>query len=251
MSEFAGAAGWWLSVAVGGVAFLYSSVGHGGATAYLALMAWLGVGPDIARPGALWMNCLVAGIAFGRFRRAGAFDQSVFLPLGLVSVPSAWLGSQLTLAAPVYAVVLGLVLTGCGGLLLWSRGAAEGREVSRPAWPLLGLAGGGLGLLAGATGIGGGVFLTPLLVLSRWTTAKVAGGVSALFILANSMAGLAGLGSRAWIWDPVFLGGLVLGAAGAFCGSWAGVRRWGVARFRYALALVLWIAAGKLLINGL
>jgi hypothetical protein len=116
--------------------------------------------------------------------------------------------------------------------------------------PRVWLAGGGLGFLAGLTGIGGGVYLTPLLIFLRWTPAKVAGGISALFIVVNSLAGLAGLGGKALIGHPAFVGAVGLGMAGALLGTHLGVNRWQAAGFRRALAAVLWIAAAKLMLTG-
>jgi hypothetical protein len=239
-----------LLTAVGGVAFLYSSVGHGGATGYLAAMSLLGVAPTLARPGALWMNCVVASIAVWRFFRAGFFDRRLFLPLAIASVPFAWLGSRLHLDGQVYAVVLAGALLAAGWLLGWGRRDA-GSESTHPAClPSALAAGGGLGLLAGLTGIGGGVFLTPLLLFSRWTTAKTAGGISALFIVVNSAAGLAGLGTGALVCQPAFLVAPVVAAACALAGSHLGVKRWSTATFGRALAIVLWIAAAKVLLTG-
>ncbi len=239
-----------LLAAVGGVAFLYSSVGHGGATGYLAVMALLGVGADWARPGALWINCAVASIAAWRFQRAGLFDWRVFAPLATASVPLAWLGSHLHFEGRTAAVTLGLTLLGAGWMLGWGGRAGDEPATRRPGLPVALAAGGTLGLLAGLTGIGGGVFLTPLLIFLRWTPAKTAGGISALFIVVNSAAGLAGLGRRALVAQPLFLGCLVIGVVGALLGTRFGVRRWSGTAFRRALAAVLWIAAGKLLVTG-
>ena len=240
-----------LLAAIGAVAFLYSSVGHGGATGYLAVMALLGIAPGVARPGALWMNCVVASIAFCRFQRAGFFDRKVFWPLAAASIPFAWLGSRLHLEGAAYALVLGAALLAAGWFLGWGRSASTDAPPTRPlTWPLAVLAGGGLGFLAGLTGIGGGVFLTPLLIFLNWTPAKVAGGISALFIVVNSIAGLVGLGSKALVWQPVFVGAVVVGVAGALLGTHLGVNRWRTATFRRALASVLWIAAGKLILTG-
>lgn len=239
-----------LPFAVGAVAFLYSSVGHGGATGYLAVAALLGLSPVVARPGALWMNCCVAGIAFWRFRRNDFFDGKVFWPLATASIPCAWLGSRMHLEGWVYAVVLGVALIAAGWLLGW--GKRDSVEISTQAsrWPVALVTGGSIGLLAGLTGIGGGVFLTPLLILFKWTPAKVAGGISALFIVVNSAAGLAGLGEKALVWDPIFLATVVFGIIGALLGTYFGVRRWPAARFRQALAIVLWIAGIKLIATG-
>jgi uncharacterized membrane protein YfcA len=110
--------------------------------------------------------------------------------------------------------------------------------------------GAGLGFLAGMTGIGGGVYLTPLLIFLRWTPAKTAGGISALFIVVNSIAGLIGLGQKALIWEPVFVLGPVIGVAAAFLGTYLSVLRWNSTTFRRVLAVVLWIAATKSLMKA-
>jgi hypothetical protein len=239
-----------LLAAIAAVAFLYSSVGHGGATGYLAVAALVGLPGVVARPGALWMNCVVAGIACWRFQRAGHFDWRVFLPLAAASVPCAWLGSRLHLESWAYAVVLAAALLAAGWCLVWGRREHTEVAVRPPALPVALLAGGGLGFLAGLTGIGGGVFLTPLLIMLNWAPAKVAGGVSALFIVVNSAVSLAGLGEQALIWHPAFLGAVALGIAGALLGTHFGVNRWRPVAFRRALAGVLWIAAGKLILTG-
>ena len=239
-----------LLAAITTVAFLYSSVGHGGATGYLAAAALLGLAPELARPGALWLNCVVASIAFWRFRSSGFFDGRIFLSLAVVSVPMAWLGSQAHLTGRAYGVVLGVTLAIAGVLLVVRPTEAARVSAVPPRLPYALAIGAVLGLLAGLTGIGGGVFLTPLLIFLHWTPAKTAGGISALFILVNSVAGLAGLGKSALHWEPVALVAPVLGAGGALVGTYFGVRRWAPLAFRRALALVLWIAAGKLLLTG-
>lgn len=250
MSELSALQSALLLAAIAAVAFLYSSVGHGGATGYLATAALIGLTPAVARPGALWMNCCVAGIAFWRFQRAGFFDATIFWPLAAVSIPCAWLGSRLHLEGRPYAWVLGAALLAAGWFLAWGRRDAVEAPVRPLGLPIALLAGSGLGFLAGLTGIGGGVFLTPLLIFLHWTPAKVAAGISALFIVVNSLAGLAGLGSKALIWQPVFIGAVALGVAGALLGTYCGVNRWRTTGFRRALALVLWIAAFKLIITG-
>lgn len=250
MTELSTAQSVLLLAAIGVVALLYSSVGHGGATGYLAVAALLGLAPAVARPGALWMNCFVAGIAFWRFQRAGFFDGKVFWPLAVASIPCAWLGSRLHLEGAAYALVLGGALLAAGWFLGWGRREQTDTPARPLAWPLAVLAGGGLGLLAGLTGIGGGVFLTPLLIFLHWTPAKVAGGISALFIVVNSVAGLVGLGGKALVWQPVFIGAVVVGVAGALLGTHFGVNRWRTTIFRRALAAVLWVAAAKLILTG-
>jgi hypothetical protein len=239
-----------LLLAVGAVALLYSSVGHGGATGYLAVMALLGIGPALARPGALWINCVVASIAFARFRRAGYFDLRVFLPLASASVPLAWFGSQLGIDGLAYAWLLGATLAVAGWFIGWGRHADDRLPAQPPALPTALAAGSTLGFLAGATGIGGGVFLTPLLVHQHWVPAKTAAGISALFIVVNSVAGLAGLGRVALLDRPGYLVVPAVAVLGALCGTQLGVHRWSTTTFRRALAVVLWIAAAKLLITG-
>lgn len=239
-----------LLAAIGGIALLYSSVGHGGATGYLAVMALAGVTPALAKPGALWINCFVASIAFWRFRGAGFFNRNIFLPLAVASIPLAWLGSRMQLEGRAYALVLGVTLLGAGWLLGWGRRPPD-NETTRPLnLPLALVTGGGLGLLAGLTGIGGGVFLTPLLIFLRWTPAKTAGGISALFIVVNSIAGLIGLGSKALVGQPAYLAAPAIAVVAALVGTHFSVKRWSLTVFRRVLAVVLWLAALKLLLTG-
>jgi len=240
-----------LAVAVSAVAFLYSSVGHGGATGYLAVLALLGVTPDAARGTALLANCFVAGVAWWRFGRAGHFDLRVFLPLALASVPCAWLGSRVPLPPSTYGVLLGAVLMAAGLFLLTRRKATEDSSLRATSVPLALAAGAGLGLVAGLTGIGGGVFLSPLLLFLRWVNPKTSGGIAAAFIVLNSVAGLIGLGTRLTGASlPLFALALPATAA-ALIGTDFGVRRWSDAAFGRALALVLMFAGGKLLWGAL
>ncbi len=196
------------------------------------------------------MNCCVAGIAFWRFQRAGFFDLKTFLSLAATSVPCAWLGSRMQLHGGYYAVLLGAALAAAGWFLARGRAETVAPAIRPMGLPLALAAGAGLGFLAGLTGIGGGVFLTPLLIFLHWTPAKVAGGISALFIVVNSAAGLAGLGRGALIWEPALMGAVLLGVIGAFAGTHCGIKRWPNAGYRRALAFVLWIAAAKLVITG-
>lgn len=237
-----------LFTGIGAVAFLYSSVGHGGATGYLAVAALLDFTPAVARPGALWMNCVVASIAFWRFKKGGFFDGQIFWRLAIASIPCAWFGSRMRLEGNSYHFLLAVTLLAAGWSLVRARNVESETPPHDVHLPFALAVGGTLGLLAGMTGIGGGVFLTPFLIFSHWAPAKVAGGISALFIVANSIAGLAGLGNKGLVWHPVFMLAVASGITGALMGTWLGVSRWRDLTFRRALASVLWIAAGRLLL---
>jgi uncharacterized membrane protein YfcA len=240
-----------LLAAVFAVAFFYSSVGHGGATGYLAALALVGVAPMSARVAVLTANVLVAGIAWWRFGWAGHFDWRVLLSFAVVSVPCAWLGSRVHISPQVYKIVLGVVLTAAGlVLLLRSRWQTDDVVLHEFFLPLALLIGAVLGFLAGLTGIGGGVFLSPLLYLFRWVKPKTTGGIAAGFIVLNSIAGLAGTG-----WEKITHAGPLLwltlpAVIGALLGTHFGARRWSSITFSRVLAGVLIFAGGKLLIEA-
>jgi len=240
-----------LLAAVFAVAFFYSSVGHGGATGYLAALALVGVAPVPARVAVLMANVLVAGIAWWRFRQAGHFDCRVLLSFAVVSVPCAWLGSRVHISPQVYKIVLGAVLTAAGlVLLLRSRWQTDDVPLRNFFLPLALLIGAGLGFLAGLTGIGGGVFLSPLLYLVRWVKPKTTGGIAAGFIGLNSLAGLAGTGWQKIIHVGPLLWLTLPAVLGALLGTHFGARRWSSLTFSRVLAGVLIFAGGKLLIEA-
>jgi len=240
-----------LLAAVFAVAFFYSSVGHGGATGYLAALALLGVAPASARSAVLIANVLVAGIAWWQFGRTGHFNWHVLLSFAVVSVPCAWLGSRVHITPQVYKIVLGGVLAFAGvTLLLRSRWQTDDVVLQTFLLPLALLIGAVLGFLAGLTGIGGGVFLSPLLYVFRWVKPKTTGGIAAGFIVLNSIAGLVGTG-----WEKITHAGSLLwltapAVAGAVLGTHLGARRWSSVTFSRVLAGVLIFAGGKLLIEA-
>jgi uncharacterized membrane protein YfcA len=233
------------------VAFFYSSVGHGGATGYLAALALLGIAPSSARVAVLVANVLAAGIAWWRFCQAGHFDWRVLLPFAVASVPCAWLGARIHVNPHAYKLVLGCVLTLAGlTLLLRVRWQTDDVPVWKFFWPLALLVGAVLGFLAGLTGIGGGVFLSPLLYLFRWVKPKTTGGIAAGFIVVNSIAGLIGAG-----WEKITHAGPLLwltlpAVIGALLGTHYGARRWNSVAFSRVLASVLIFAGGKLLLGS-
>ena len=228
-------------------AILYSSVGHAGASAYLAAMTFLGMPTPMMRPTALVLNLLVASIASIRFARAGLFSWPLFWPFALGSIPFAFIGGAIVLPGHWYRTLVGLVLwTSAARLFLDLRipGATH-----LPPRGIAVLCGAGLGLLAGLTGTGGGIFLSPLLLFMGWAETRQTGGVAAVFILANSAAGLAGnptslshLPAQLPLWaTAAVLGGII--------GSELGSRRLGTPAFRRLLGVVLVIAGWKLVFS--
>lgn len=236
-----------LVLGVFAIALLYSSVGHAGASGYIAVMSLAGLAPEVIRPTALLLNVLVAAIASFQFWRAGRFSWPLFWPFALAAVPMAFAGGAAALPARVFKIAVGIVLLlSAAWLLRKPRGAAEPSAPRRSV--ALG-AGAGIGLLAGLTGTGGGIFLTPLLLLRRWARAQAAAGVTAPFVLVNSLAGLAGNLSA-----TRDLPGLALPLAGAvalggFVGSSLGSRRLPHAAIERLLAGVLVIGGGKLVLG--
>lgn len=228
-------------------ALLYSSVGHAGASGYLAAMALLGVAPAVMKPTALALNILVAIIATTRFYRAGAFSWPLFWPLAIASTPFAYLGGLLTLPGHWYKTLVGIVLLYAAWRSFHSatQPAANIRPV-QTHWLLL--AGAVLGLLSGLTGVGGGIFLSPLLLLLRWADTRTTAGVSAAFILLNSVAGLLGvlMSTAPTLPDALPLWALAA-VIGGTIGAGYGSRRFNNSTLRRVLALVLAIAGLKMI----
>ncbi|MEO5986417.1 MAG: sulfite exporter TauE/SafE family protein [Candidatus Limnocylindria bacterium] len=227
-------------------ALLYSSVGHAGASAYLAAMALVGVLPESMRPTALVLNLFVATIVIVRFHRAGHLPWRQLVPLAIGSVPMAFLGGTIQLPGEIYRPLVGLVLV-AGAVRLATAGATDDTADVRGV-PFAGgiAAGAGIGLLAGLTGTGGGIFLTPLLVLAGWTRTRAAAGLSGAFILVNSVAGIGGLLRGGLILPPELPAWIVAVIGGGLLGSRLGAARFSILSLRRALAGVLVLAAAKL-----
>ena len=245
--------GWIILIAaVFTVAFFYSSVGHGGATGYLAALAVLGIAPASARVAVLVANILVASVGWYRFWRAGHFDWRVFASFAIASIPCAWFGGRIHVSAEIYKIILGSVLTVAGiTLVLRARWQTDNVPLQKFSLPLALLIGAVLGFLAGLTGIGGGVFLSPLLYVFRWVKPKTTGGIAAAFIVVNSVSGLVGNG-----WNRIAHAGPLLwltipAVIGALLGTHYGARRWSSVTFSRVLACVLIFAGGKLLLEAL
>lgn len=229
------------------IAFLYSSVGHAGASGYIAVMTLFGLAPAQIKPTALALNLLVACLGSWQFWRAGHFSWRLFYRFAILSIPFAFLGGYLSLPVRAFRMLVGLVLLFSAARFLVR--PAETSDPHEPALPTSLGTGAGLGLLAGLTGTGGGIFLTPLMILMGWARTKTASAVSALFILVNSAAGLAGdWGATKGI--PSFAGVLAAAAvAGGAAGSYLGSRRFAPETIKRLLAAVLIIAGFKLLLT--
>lgn len=230
------------------VAALYSSVGHGGASGYLAVMALFPffIEPGVTKPTAFILNVFVASIGTWQFYKAGYFSWRIFLPFAIASIPLSFVGGMITLPIAIYKVILGVVLILAALRLALKLGAASGDVKAVPIWVAL-IMGAIIGLLSGLIGVGGGIFLTPVLLLMNWSETKVAAGVSAMFILVNSIAGLAGnprqifeLPQHIWLWiAAAVIGGLI--------GSTLGSKKFNSLTLRRVLAVVLLFAGVKLI----
>lgn len=227
-------------------AALYASVGHAGASAYLAAMALIGLAPEVMRPTALVLNLFVATIVVIRFARAGHLPWRSLVPLVAGSIPAAFVGGMIDVPGAVYRPLVALVLV-VGAWRLATATAPEDGRAPAGVPVVTGIAAGAaIGLLAGLTGTGGGIFLTPLLVLAAWTGTRDAAGLSGAFIGLNSIAGLAGLATGGFALPaalPVWIAAVVLGG---LAGSWLGAARFSIVGLRRILALVLVLAAAKL-----
>lgn len=237
----------WIALLMALAAALYSTVGHGGASAYLAIMALFAVAPDVMRPTALALNLVVAGFAGFRYWQAGQTNIRLLAAFVLTAAPAAFLGGSISLAPEFYRPLVGLLLWASAARMFWQPSSLAEREPRPPSLAVTLPAGASLGLLAGLTGTGGGIFLSPLIILFGWEDARRTSGVAAGFIFVNSLAGLAGnLASvRSLPADLPFLVGAV--AAGALVGTWLGVGRLPKPRLLQGLGLVLVIAGAKLI----
>jgi uncharacterized protein len=235
-----------LTLGVLAVAFLYSSVGHAGASGYIAVMSLFSLAPDFIKPTALALNILVASLAAWQFRRAGHFSWRLFWPFALPAIPMAFLGGYINLPTRAFEILIGIVLL-FSAVRFMVRPSTDAVR-SDPSRPAALASGAALGLLAGLTGTGGGIFLTPLLLIMRWAHAKTAAAVSAVFILMNSIAGLLGnvssTGYFPVIFFPLAAAAVVGGSAGSYLGSW----RFEPVMIKRMLAVVLLIAGAKLIL---
>jgi uncharacterized membrane protein YfcA len=227
-------------------AVLYTSVGHAGASAYIAVMALFGVAPGVMRPTALVLNILVSGLTSFRFVQAGLFHWRTLWPILIGAIPMAFVGGSIQLPGQFYRPLVAAILLTAAARLLWPRDLSTNREPTDPPILFGIISGVIIGLLSGLTGTGGGIFLSPLLLFMGWSETRRASGVSAVFILCNSVSGL--LGNLASVHAlpsdlPLFAGAVFLGA---LVGTTLGIRL-ATPMVLKALGVVLTIAGLKMI----
>jgi hypothetical protein len=228
------------------VAFLYAAVGHGGASGYLALMALFSVSPVVMKPTALLLNLFVSLTSFIQFYRGGHFRWNLFCPFALASVPLAFLGGLILIDAVVYKKILGaLLLIPIIRFFFFSHKKVDEQRESSLALSLL--IGGTIGFLSGLIGIGGGILLSPILLLLKWTDQKQTAAISALFIFVNSLSGLAGQLTKGIQFTADMYVYVVIAFVGGLCGAYFGALKFRQTILKNVLATVLLLAVYKLL----
>ncbi len=240
---------YWFYILLFIVAFLYASVGHGGASGYLALMALFSVAPEVMKPTALLLNLFVSLIAFIQFYRGKHFVWKVFLPLALASIPMAFVGGLITIDATLYKKILGLLLLfSVVRLLIPSKKSVIELQPSHFYGALL--MGGVIGLLSGMIGIGGGIILSPLLLFFKWTDQKQTAAISALFIFVNSASGLMGQLTHGIQLSVDMYGYVGIAFVGGIGGAYFGAMKFKQSGMQKILAIVLAVASYKLLFTN-
>ncbi len=238
---------WLLTFLIFAIATLYSSAGQAGASGYLAAMALMGVAPAIMRPTALVLNILVAAVASLRYYRARRFSWALFWPFALTSIPFSFLGGAITLPGKVYQLIVGGILIYAASRLALTARREPVVSVPLNRWLAL-IAGATIGLVSGLVGVGGGIFLSPLLLLMGWADPRTTAAVSAAFILVNSVAGLLGnVASTAWLPPALPLWGAAA-LAGGWVGSGIGSRHLRGDVIRRLLSIIVFIAGLRILL---
>jgi uncharacterized protein len=228
------------------IAFLYASVGHGGASGYLALMAIFSFTPEVMKPTALLLNLFVSAVSFVQFYRGGHFKWTIFLPLALASVPLAFLGGLITVDGTIYKKILGLLLLiPIVRFLFFANIRVE--EIKKSNLILSVLIGAVIGFLSGLIGIGGGIILSPVLLLLKWTDQKQTAAISALFIFVNSLSGLGGQLTKGIHFSSDMYAYVAIAFVAGLCGAYFGSLKFKQTILKNTLAMVLLLAAYKLL----
>ena len=227
------------------IAFLYAAVGHGGASGYLALMALFSFAPEVMKPTGLLLNLFVAAISFYHFWKEGHFNGKLFLAFAVGSIPLSFLGGTLEIDTRLYKIILGVLLLFAIAKMLNLFGKESGK-IKKIKWGEGILVGGGIGFFSGLIGIGGGIILSPIIILMHWGKMKEAAAVSALFIWVNSASGMAGqiakgvsIDANSWLF-------VILAVVGAYFGGLVGSKKMNNKALSNLLAFVLILAAIKL-----
>jgi uncharacterized membrane protein YfcA len=231
------------------VAFLYASVGHGGASGYLALMALFNFTPEVMKPTALLLNLFVSLTSFIQFYRGGHFKWKIFLPLAITSVPLAYIGGRMTVESFIYKKILGIFLLIPIIRFLFFKNIPV-NELRKPNTLLSLFIGAVIGFISGLIGIGGGIILSPILLLLKWTDQKQTAAISASFIFVNSISGLLGQLTKGIHFSVDMYGYVAAAFAGGLCGAYLGSLKFNQNILKYTLAVVLMMAAYKLLFTG-
>lgn len=228
------------------VAFLYASIGHGGASGYLALMAMFSIETTLMKSSALTLNLFVAGIAFYSYYKGGYFKWKILLPFVIASMPAAFLGAKLTVDPTFYKISLGICLLIAVARMLIQVKSNKNGAVKTPNFSIALLVGVIVGFFSGMIGIGGGIILSPLLIVFGWANLKEAAAISAGFIWLNSMTGLMGTISTGIHLSPSIIPWILVTLLAGFLGSWSGSFKFSTIALRYVLASVLIMASVKL-----
>ena len=231
------------------VAFLYASVGHGGASGYLALMALFSFTPEVMKPTALLLNLFVSLTSFIQFYRGGHFKWKIFLPLAIASVPLAYIGGRMTIESFIYKKMLGIFLLIPIIRFLFFKNIPV-NELKKSNAVLSVFIGAAIGFLSGLIGIGGGIILSPILLLLKWTDQKQTAAISASFIFVNSISGLLGQLTKGIHFSNDMYAYVAIAFAGGLCGAYLGSLKFNQNILKYTLAIVLIMAAYKLLFTS-
>jgi len=228
------------------VAFLYAAVGHGGASGYLALMALYGVAPDEMKPTALMLNLFVSLTSFIQYYRGGYFLKRLFLPIAAASIPMAFIGGMITVEENIYKRVLGVLLLFPVMRFFFFKNVDD-KDLKMSNTTVAMVIGAVVGLLSGMIGIGGGIILSPILLLLQWTNQKQTAAISAAFIFVNSIAGLGGMLTKGISFNSNMVMYIVIAFAGGLLGAYFGSKKFNQNILKYVLASVLLLASYKLL----
>ena len=231
------------------VAFLYAMVGHGGASGYLALMAIFNMTPALMKPTALLLNLFVSLTAFIQFYRNGHFKWKIFLPFALASIPLSFLGGMISLDGNIYKKILGIFLIFPITRFLFYRNYTDEELKENNILGSIAI-GGSIGFVSGLIGIGGGIILSPILLLLRWTNQKQTAAISAMFIFVNSLSGLIGQITKGISLNVSMFEFAGIAFVGGLLGSWLGAFKFNQQFLKYALAIVLAFASYKLLFTN-